>query len=226
MVLHALFDLPAELVLEIIAILYAQPISQNESRIRLLWPFSETCKRLNGYCGLWIFARYHLCFRTSSDENMANLTPCHTSKSLGHWNLDVVNARLLQFREKAPCVRELVLDFEDDEEEEEEEEEEEQQQLEIFPDCILFHLIDVLKYAHNLTSIEVICRQRGTIPPALWDWMRTKELTKFSIGTHLAPPPGAQIHPTVHKFQGYLSKETILFLDVSCRSAGTAKSAS
>ena len=146
MVLHALLDLPAELLLEIIVILHAQPISKNESRIRLLWPLSETCKQLNGCCGLWIFARYHLCLRTSSDKRFTLLTPLRISESLRHWNLDAVKARLLHFREKASCVRELILEDIKDREEEE---------PEIFPDCILFDLIDVLKYAHKLTSIEV-----------------------------------------------------------------------
>jgi hypothetical protein len=216
MVLHALLDLPAELLLEIIAILHAQPISKNECRIRLLWPLSETCKQLNGCCGLWIFARYHLCLRTSSDKRFTLLTPLRISESLRHWNLDAVKARLLHFREKASCVRELILEDIKDREEE----------PEIFPDCILFDLIDVLKYAHKLTSIEVTCRQGGTLPLALWDWMRTKNLTALSVGTNLAPPPGAQMHPMVHKFKGYLSKETILFLDVSDRSAVIVKSTS
>jgi len=65
--------------------------------------------------------------------------------------------------------------------------EEEEEEPKFFPDCILLDLMDALKYANKVTSIEIMGKG-GTLPLSLWDWMRTKNLTKLSVGPQMAPP--------------------------------------
>ncbi|KIM79240.1 hypothetical protein PILCRDRAFT_823487 [Piloderma croceum F 1598] len=197
-----LFDLSTELLFEIISCLYAQWDDEPSG----LWSLSETCKRLNGFCGHWIFARYHLCLRS---PNYSYFTPIDTVGSLESWNLEAVTARLLHFRGKALYVQELILeDFRNDEVDEDE--------PGLFPDCILHDLVDALKEAIKVTTIEVTCGRGGILPLLLWEWITTKKLTDFIIGPHLAPPPDAKIHPNIHTFKGGLYEGPIQFLDLVC----------
>ena len=98
MVLHTLLNLPAELLLEITACLYAQPISKDEFRSELLWPLSQTCRQMNACCDPWIFAKYHLCLQAESGRDHAHLTPLGAVDAHECCSLDVVKARLLHFR--------------------------------------------------------------------------------------------------------------------------------
>lgn len=88
---------------------------------------------------------------------------------------------------------------------------EEEEEPKFFPNCILLDIMDALKYANKVTSIEIMGKG-GTLPLSLWDWIN---LTKLSVGPQIAPPPDAQMHPKVHKFRGYLHYETMPFLEVS-----------
>lgn len=209
MVLHGLLNLPAELLLEITACLYAQPISKDEFRRELLWPLSQTCRQMNACCDPWIFAKYRLCLQADPGRYHAHLTPLGAVDTRECCSVDAVKARLLHFRSKAYCVQELILEnFMEGWQEGEEEE------RMFFPDCILLDVMDALKYANKVTSIEIMGKG-GTLPISLWDWMRTKNLTKLSVGPQMAPPRDAQMHPKVHKFRGYLHEETMTFLEVS-----------
>jgi hypothetical protein len=202
-----LFDLSTELLFEIISCLYAQWGDEPSG----LWSLSETCKRLNDFCGHWIFARYHLCLRS---PNYSYFTPIGTVRTLQSWNLEPVTARLLHFRGKALYVQELILeDFRDDEADEDE--------PGLFPDCILHDLVDALKEAFKVTTIEVTCGRGATLPLVLWEWITTKKLTDFIVGPHLGPPPDAKIHPNVHTFKGGLYEGPIQFLDVSHKYTGS-----
>jgi hypothetical protein len=215
MVLHGLLNLPAELLLEITACLYAQPISKDEYRIKLLSPLSQTCRQMNACCDPWIFAKYHLCLQADPDQYHTHLIPLGAVDTHGCCSLDAVKARLLHFRSKAYFVKELILEnFMEGWQEEEEEEEPKVFPDWFFPDCILLDVMDALKYANKVTSVEIMGKG-GTLPLSLWDWMRTKNLTKLSVGPQMAPPPDAQMHPKVHKFRGYLHEETMTFLEVS-----------
>jgi hypothetical protein len=122
--------------------------------------------------------------------------------------LEAVTARLLHFRGKGSCVQKLILeDFRDKDAEEDE--------PELFPNCKLYDLVDALKEAIKVTSIEVTCGCGRVLPLPLWEWMATKGLTRFIVGPQLAPPPDAQMLPNVHSFEGGLYEGTIKFLDVS-----------
>jgi hypothetical protein len=201
-----LLDLSTELLLEIIACLCSHTHHIGE---RVLWPLSQTCRRLNTCCGHWIFAIYRLRLRASWSQLNNHLTPLDTPATLQHWSIDAFAARLQHFRDKASCVRNLVLeDFRRNDDQNEDE-------PEIFPDCISLDLVDALNYANKLTSIKVTCARGGKLPLSLWDCMMAKNLTKFSVGHNLTPPPDAQGHMRVHTFQGYLFQEPLLFLDVS-----------
>ena len=155
-------------------------------------------------------AKYHLCLQADPDRDHAHLTPLGAVDAYECCSLDAVKARLLHFCSKACFVQELILvNFIEGWQEDEEEEE-----PKFFPDCILLDVMEALKYANKVTSIEIM-GEGGTLPLLLWDWMRTKNLTKLSVGPQMAPPPDAQMHPKVHKFRGYLHEETMPFLEVS-----------
>lgn len=198
-----LFDLSAELLFEIISCLYAQWDDEPSG----LWSLSETCKRLNDFCGHWIFARYHLCLRSC---NYSYFTPIGIvgPGTLQSSNLEKVTARLLHFRGKALYVQELILEADEDE-------------PSLFPDCILHDLIDALKGAIKVTTIELTCGRGGTLPLLLWEWITTKKLTDFIVGPYLAPPPDAKIHPNVHTFKGGLYEGPIQFVNVSHKHASS-----
>jgi len=106
-------------------------------------------------------------------------------------------------------VQKLILeDFRDKDAEED--------KPELFPNCILYDLVDTLKEAIKVTSIEVTCGRGGVLPLPLWEWMATKSLTRFIVGPQLAPPPDAQMLPNAHSFEGGLYEGTIKFLDLVC----------
>lgn len=199
-----LLDLSTELLLEIIAYL-----STTSTSISTLWPLSSSCKRLNTCCSRWIFKKYYLCIRASSfSRRLKYLTPLDNLKTLDSWDLSAVTARLHHLREKASYVKELIIEdrkvgHDDD--------------PDVLPECILPDLLDALQGLNQVTSITIDCGYGGTLPLPLWEWITTKDLTKFSIGTLLAPPPNAMIHPSVRKFIGGLYKESMAFLEVKPR---------
>jgi hypothetical protein len=202
-----LLDLSAELLLKIIAYLFTTSTSTSVLPRRPLWPLSFSCKRLNACCSRWIFKKYHLCIRTSNSSRTYNkhLTPLDNSKTLEFWDLSAVTARLHHLREKASYVKELIVEdwkvgHDDD--------------PGVFPECIMPDLMDTLKGLSRVTSITIDCGYGGTIPLPLWEWITTKNLTKLSIGTLLAPPPNAMAHPSVHEFEGGLYEESMAFLEV------------
>jgi hypothetical protein len=152
-----------------------------------VYALSLTSKRLNACCSYWIFKKYCLTLRSRA------------------WNVDVVRARLVRFMAKAGYVKELVLqDWRIDNEGE----------PGVFPELILPELIDALKCAHAVTSIEVSANYNATLPLPLWEWITTKDLAEFKIGDLLAPPPGAMIHPSVAHFKGGLYECSLPFLEV------------
>jgi len=205
-----LLDFSAELLLEIIACLYAQEHYTSDQRL-LLWPLSRTCRRLNTCCGHWIFATYHLCLLADAPMFRKPLTPLDTAETLRSWNFDAITARLQHFCNKASYVQNLILeDFGKSGGQNEDE-------PELFPVCILPDLVDALKCANKLASIKIVCASGGKLPLPLWDWITTKNLTQFSVGHRLALPPDTQKHLIVSTFQGYLYEEQMLFLDVSSK---------
>ena len=195
-------DLSNEILLEIIV--YVQHSSPNKLRT-----LSKVCKRLNACCGRWIFQKYHLCPRTSSSRRYKVLTNLDTAQSFELWSLDAVMARISHFRDKAPYVKDLILeDCGSDKPNDNAEPER-------FPECIITDLLDALKGANKVVSIRTTCGYGGTLPLTLWEWITTKDLVTLKIGNLLAPPPNAMMHPKVRSFEGGLFKESMPFLDVS-----------
>ena len=199
-----LLDLSNEILLDIIQAVYVQDSSPKE-----LWALSQACKRLNACCGRWIFQKYCLCFRTRSTYRYKMLTNFDTAQSFDSWSLDAVMARISHFRDKAPYVKDLILeDCGNDKQNDDAEPER-------FPECIIPHLLDALRGAHQVISIEVTGGYGGTLPLPLWEWITKKDLKTLKIGDLLAPPPNAMMHPNVRSFKGGLYKESMPFLDVS-----------
>ena len=199
-----LLDLSNEILLKIIVDVV------EHSSPKKLWALSEVCKRLNACCGRWIFQKYHLCLRTWSTRSYKELTNLDTAQSFNLWSFDAVMARISHFRDKAPYVKDLILeDCGNDKPNDEAEPEH-------FPECIIPDLLDALRGANQVVSIRVTCGYGGTLPLPLWEWITTKDLMALKIGTLLAPPPNAMMHPKVRSFEGGLFKESMSFLDVSC----------
>ena len=197
-----LLDLSNEILLDIIV--YVQHSSPKN-----LWAISEVCKRLNACCGGWIFQKYHLCLRSGSRNCGKKLTNLDTPQSFKSWSLDAVMARISHLRDKAPYVKNLILeDCGNDKPNDDAEPER-------FPECIIPDLLDALRGANQVVNIKVTCGYGGTLPLPLWEWITTKDLMTFKIGHLLAPPPNAMMHPKVRRFEGGLFKESMPFLDVS-----------
>lgn len=195
-----LFDLSTELLFQIVANVHAWHKNKRD-----LQPLSLACKRLNSCCGRWIFKKYVLCLRTKRFP-FKHLTPLDNNKP-EIWNLDVVTARLLHFREKAPYVEELII----------EDVKNANDDPELLPECIMSDLLGALEGAKRVTSVafNLDCRAGCTLPLCLWDWMGTRNLTKLSVPSKLAPSPSARILSGVRHFKGWLYEETMPFLDVS-----------
>jgi hypothetical protein len=119
-------------------------------------------------------------------------------------------ARISHFRDKAPYVKDLIL------EDRRNGEQNDNTEPEHFPECIIPDLLDALKGASRVVNINVTCGYGGTIPLSLWEWITTKDLMTLKIGNLLAPPPNAMMHPKAQSFEGGLFKESMPFLDVSC----------
>ena len=200
-----LLDLSNEILLKIIAYLFTTTATWPPP-ITLLWPLSLSCKRLNACCGCFIFKKYHLCIRTRSLSRVFGkcLTPLCNSKTMDVWDLSAVKARLHHLREKGPYVRELVVeDWKDGRHD----------GPGILPECIIPDLLDALRELSNVTIITFDCGS-VTLPLPLWEWITTKDLTKFSIGNFMAPPPNAMSHPSIREFDGGLYEESMPFLEV------------
>jgi hypothetical protein len=181
-----LLDLPNELLLEIIAY---------PATIYNLNLISLSCKRLNACCGHWIFRKYRLSLRTSPASTHRTLTPLDRYETLVAWHLDAATARLRHLRDKGPYVQELILEDRRDRDLGKDDE------PDIFPECIMPALLDALKGANRVTSIRVNTERGGTLPLPLWEWITTKNLTTFCIGSLLAPPPNAMMHHNVRNFE-------------------------
>ena len=191
-----LLDLSNEILLAIIVYVHS-----SRSDLRSL---SRVCRRLNACSGRWIFAKYRLNLRSPS--HYRTLTNLDTAQTVISWNLDAVMARINHFRAKAPYVKDLIL---------EDQRRDDNAELGHFPECIIPDLLDALKGANRVARIEVTCGFGGTLPLPLWEWITTKDLMMLKIGSLLAPPPGAMMHPKVRSFEGGLFKESMPFLDVS-----------
>jgi len=180
-----LLDLSNEVLIEIIHYLAQYGV--------LLWvkKFSYTCKRLNACCAPWVFKTYRLGL-------LAN------SLQLSQSSFDAITARLQNFRDKASYVQDLTLRFG---------ETDGQDVDELFPSRAMPDLIDALSCANKLISIQLISRQRGKLPLPLWNWLTTKNLTKFRVGSDLAPPPDAKKHFRVPTFECNLYEEPMQFLN-------------
>jgi hypothetical protein len=202
-----LLDLPNELLLQIVA--YHRTIHD-------LWLISLSCKRLNAFCSCWIFEKYVLRLRSRCEFRDFGppryLTPLDSIETLKSWDLDAVTARLHHLRDKAPYVKELILEEWRDLDNKNGDADE----PDVFPECIMPALLDALKGAKQVTCITVTTsRYGGTLPLPLWEWITTKDLTTFRIGSLLAPPPNAKMHYKVQNFEGGLYNESMPFLEVS-----------
>jgi hypothetical protein len=134
------------------------------------------------------------------------LTNLDTAQSYESWSLDAVMDRISHFRDKAPFVKDLIL---------EDCGPNGGAEPERFPECIIPVLLDALRGANRVVSIKVTGGYGGTLPLSLWEWITTKNLMSLKIGYLLALPPNAMMHPKVRSFEGGLFKETMSFLDVS-----------
>jgi hypothetical protein len=74
-------------------------------------------------------------------------------------------------------------------------------------------LLDALEELSQVTTITFEC-ESITLPLPLWEWITTKDLKKLTIGSFMAPPPNAMIHPSLREFDGGLYNESIPFLEV------------
>ena len=191
-----LLDLSNELLLNIVA--YLSKV-WGRSQVSSL---SLSCKRLNSCCGYVIFEKYRLCIRAGRFYGKY-LTPLCNSKTIGEWDLDAVKARLRHLREKGSYVRELVV----------EDWKGRGDGPDILPECIIPDLFDALRELNRVSIITFDCG-RVTLPLLLWEWVTTKELTKFSVGMFMAPPPNAMSHPSIREFNGGLYEESMRFLEV------------
>ena len=118
-------------------------------------------------------------------------------------------ARVNHFRDKAPYVKNLILeDCGNDIPKNDADRER-------FPECIVPDLVDALKGANQVVNIKIICGIGGTLPFPLWEWITTKDLMSLTIEDFVAPPPNASMHHKVRSFEGSLCKKSMPFLDVS-----------
>lgn len=178
-----LLGLSTEVLIEIIACLAQYPGWVKD--------LSYTCKRLNACCAPWVFKTYHL-------RLLAN------SPQLSQSSFDATAARLQNFRDRASHVHDLTLRFGKTDD---------QDVDELFPSHAMPDLIDALNCTNKLISIQLTSDQRGKLPLPLWNWLTTKNLTKFSVGCRLAPPPDAQKHFRVPTFESYPYEEPMQFLN-------------
>ena len=179
-----LLDLSNEVLLEIIPYLM---------QYGLLWVkrLSYTCKRLNACCVPWVFKAYRLGLPASSPR-------------LSQSKFDAIAARLQNFRDRASYVQDLTLRFGKTND---------QDVDDLFPSRAIPDLIDALSCANKLISVQLISGQMSKLSLPLWNWLTTKNLSKFNVGRNLAPPPDAERYVRVTTFEGYPYEGPMQFLN-------------